>query len=163
MKQRIFPKAYLLVGFFPLIALVFLTVLYLVVGGILEVLNVLPLRLELLMNYHVLTICLPIGFIVSIHYWVTSGITIKQDEVILRTSITKFKREKIKMGDILELCVHEKEENDSTTKFHIHLKDDDVKIVEFWYDEKALILLAKALKTINPKIKFSKKLQKVMV
>jgi len=111
------------------------------------------------MSYHILTICLPLSFVIGITYWINSSIVIKTDEIVFRADVTKLKRQRVKMGDIIEICAHEIEAEDSTKKFHIHCTGENCKIIEFWYDEKALIELAKEIKTQNPKVKMNNNLK----
>lgn len=162
MKTKIYPKAFLLIIVFPLVAFAFVTMLYLVGVSFLNYFNVLPLNIELMVSYHVLTICLPLGFFIGSIYWLNSNITIYKDEVMIRSKITDLKRKKIKMGDIVEITAHEIEADDATNKFHIILKDADHKIIEFWYDEAALLKLAKEIKSNNPKLKVDKKLDSLL-
>lgn len=162
MRKKFYPKAFLLLGVFPLTAYAVVTFIYIIVGGILDYLNVLPLNVELMMNYHVLTICLPFGAVLGMFYWSRSKITINEDVIKLRTNLTQVKRTSVKIKDIKEICAHTIEQDDSTAKFHIHLKDENLKIIEFWYDSTAIIELAKDIKKRNPNIKVNTKLQQIM-
>jgi len=162
MKRRIYPRKFLLMGIFTLIAYECIAIIYLVLGAILEFVKILPLHLELMMEYHVLTVSLPLGFVIAMIYWASSKITIKKDELLIKSSLRRIRREKIKVDEIVEICAHEIESTDSTLKFHIHLADKDLKIIEFWYDENSLLTLAKELVSKNPKIKVNKKLQAII-
>ena len=162
MKRIIYPKTFLLLGVFPLTAYALITFVYIIVGGVLNYLNVLPLNVELMMNYHVLTFCLPLGAVIGVFYWSRSKITIKNDELKVRTKLTQITRTSIKMDEIESICLGEVEGEDSTSKFHIHLKGEDIKIIEFWYDEQAMLEIAQNIKKCNPKIKMNTKLQAIM-
>lgn len=160
--KRIYPKAFLLLGGFPLIASAILGLLYVFLGSIISELNILSLNQELFINYHFLTLTIPSSFLIGLLYWNSRRITVRGNEVLIRTEVSNFKRSRIKIDEIIEICAHEKENNDASCKFHIHTPEEDIKVIEFWYDEKELLALAKEIKNRNPKTKVNRKLQAIM-
>lgn len=160
MKRKIYAKTYLLIGLFPLIGFVLFTLIYLVVGGVLSRFDILPLNYELYMGYHILTICLPLGLVFGVLYWRASKITLRDNEVIIRTKRHSLKRNRIKMGDIIEICAHENDSNDSINKCRVQCVNQELELVEFWYDEKELENLAREIKTRNPNIRINRNLKK---
>lgn len=160
--KRIYPKKLLLIGMFPLIAFSFIVVIYLIVSGVLNATGMLPLNTELMLSYHILTICLPMGIVTGLLYGIRRRIVIRKDEVLLCTKYSSIKRKRIKMGDIIEICANEIDANDASAKFHIHLKDENLKITEFWYDVDDMLALAKEIKVNNPDLKMNKKLEALL-
>jgi len=131
MKKNYYPKTMMLIGVFPIVAVVLVSVLYIVVGMILKVIGILPLDIMLVMEYHIITICIPLGILFGILYWNSSRITIKDDSITVKNAIIKFSRTKVYIKDIESLCIHEKDENDETCKFHIHVKKQNIKVIDF--------------------------------
>lgn len=162
MNRRIYPRTFLLLAMFPLIAFTFTSIIYLAGATFLDYLNLLPLHIELLMSYHVLTICLPLGFVIATIYWSRSKIIVKNGEIIFRSKLLTIRKSRVKIGDIIEICAHETGKNDATKKFHIHLEDENLEIIEFWYDEAAMLDLAKTIKSNNPNIKMNENLKSLI-
>lgn len=152
MKKRIYPKAIMLIGVFPLVSVSLVGFFYVILGTILTELGLLPLDVQLMVNYHIVTVSAPVGLVSGIIYWNSRRITIEKDELVVRAKYSKVKRTRIKMGDIIEVCTNE-QMGEVKPCFHIHTKEEDIILNEKWYDEEALNKLVNNITKENPEAK----------